>query len=517
MKYLIKLSSSIIIIIFSSVLYGQDYNPDFNEEYVQDFLPTIEVTMDEDDYNWMVHPDNIWSSDYQHATVVYKGSNNAEINYLDLGIRLRGNTSRSKNKKSFKLHFEKFTDDQYFYGLKKLNLKAETNDPSVVREHLVMNLYRESNIPVARVNHIKLYINSNYMGLYSSIEQIDSRFLTSRFNNKTGNLYKCTYGTESGADLNDINNVYEDKIYELKTNEDENNRSNLHDFVTLLSRASDTEFENKIEEFLNVENYLKQLAIEVLTGHWDGYSYNKNNFYLYFNPDKNWFEYIPYDTDNTVGIDWVSRDWSERNIYDWARHGDSGRPLYTRILNIDKYAKKYSRNIDNLINTIYNTTYQMEVAYRYKNLITDAIYSDTYYPLDFGYSTQTFVDSYTKNANNHAKYGIEPFIAKRVKSAIEQLDQSHLSILDEIFNSSISVYPVPLNSSKIITILVRNENSINFKVSIKNTLGQEVYRTIINYNKSNIDLNTLTKGIYLVEIKNPKTSKIAIKKIIIEN
>ena len=80
--------------------FSQNANPDFNEEFIQDFLPSIEVTMDVDDFNWMVDTDNIWSDTCQHATVVYKGSNNIEISYLDLGIRLRGNTSRGKDKKS---------------------------------------------------------------------------------------------------------------------------------------------------------------------------------------------------------------------------------------------------------------------------------------------------------------------------------------------------------------------------------------------------------------------------------
>ena len=79
-----------------------------------------------------------------------------------------------------------------------------------------MNIYRDANIPVARVNHIKLFINSNFMGLYSSIEQIDKRFLESRFTDDTGNLYKCSWG----ADLSETSTIYDDGIYELKTNED---------------------------------------------------------------------------------------------------------------------------------------------------------------------------------------------------------------------------------------------------------------------------------------------------------
>ena len=503
-----------ILLFITSTVFGQQYNPEFGEEYVQDFLPSIKVTMQEDDYNWMVHPDNIWSSDYQHATVIYEGSNGLTVNYNDLGIRLRGNTSRGKNKKSFKLHFEKFTDDQFFFGLKKVNLKAETNDPSAVREHMVMNLYRDNDIPTARVNHIKLYINSNYMGLYSSIEQIDSRFLTSRFNNKSGNLYKCTYGSSNGADLSNLNEVYNNDIYELKTNEDENNRKDLEDFIRFLTTSSDEDFDGKISDYINIDRYIKQLAIEIISGHWDGYSYNKNNYYLYLNPDTNKFEYIPYDTDNTLGIDWVSRDWATRNIYDWARHGDSGRPLNTRLMKSEKYIVKFSKAIDKLLKLTYTSTYQMEIASNYKNLISNAITTDTYYPQDFGYTTQIFENSFTKNnVVGHAKYGIEPFITTRAEFARNQLDQSHLSVFN--FNSTkhFKIYPNPLNGEKYLTIEFNNLNNKK-TISIKSITGKEIYISKSTSNK--IDLSRVKSGIYFVIIKNESTSEIQSQKLFID-
>jgi len=502
-----------IILFIVNYTFGQQYNPDFGEEYIQDYLPSIKITMQEDDYNWMIHPNNIWSSDYQHATATYEGSNGLIINYDDLGIRLRGNTSRSKNKKSFKIHFSKFTDKQYFFGLKKVNLKAETNDPSAVREHMVMNLYRDNNVPSVRVNHIKLYINSNYMGLYSSVEQIDSRFLTSRFNNKSGNLYKCTYGSSNGADLSNINEVYNNDIYELKTNEDDNNRNHLEDFVKFLTTSTDEDFENNIANYINVNNYIKQLAIEILSGHWDGYSYNKNNFYLYYNPEKLWFEYIPYDTDNTLGIDWVSRDWSKRNIYDWARHGDTGRPLTSRLMKSEKYLVKFSRSIDELLKTTFKTEYQMNVANNYKALISDAILSDTYYPKDFGYSVQNFEDSFTRNnVVGHAKYGIEPFITKRSEYAREQLDESHLSEINFKINTYYNVFPNPLSGDKILTIDYKNLNS-NSIISIKSITGKDVFKSKATSNK--IDLNNIKAGIYLININDYTSYHTKFKKLII--
>ena len=81
--------------------------------------------------------------------------------------------------------------------------------------------------------------------------------------------------------------------------------------VDVLNHTPEAQFKEAIESVFNVESYLHYLAVEALVGHWDGYSYNKNNFYLYENDDTGLVEFIPYDVDNTFGIDWVGGDWGQ--------------------------------------------------------------------------------------------------------------------------------------------------------------------------------------------------------------
>lgn len=45
-----------------------------------------------------------------------------------------------------------------------------------------------------------------------------------------------------------------------------------------------------------------------MTSNWDEPIFNKTNFYLYENPENGLIEYIPYDIDNTFGIDWLLFD-----------------------------------------------------------------------------------------------------------------------------------------------------------------------------------------------------------------
>lgn len=47
------------------------------------------------------------------------------------------------------------------------------------------------NSPTYRASHAMLYINDQCFGLYYVLEDIDEKFLKSRFGNDKGALYKC--------------------------------------------------------------------------------------------------------------------------------------------------------------------------------------------------------------------------------------------------------------------------------------------------------------------------------------
>ena len=185
-------------------------------------------------------------------------------------------------------------------------------------------------VPAPRSNHVELYINGRYYGLYINTEHVDEEFVESRFGNDLGNLYKCLYP----ADLTYLGSNPEDyKIngYTLKTNTDQDHYDDLIDFIYILNNTTSENLPADLEPVFNVNGFLRYLAVEIFTGHWDGYSYNKNNYYLFNNLFTGKFEFIPYDTDNTFGIDWVGGDWGPRDIYHWWKTGES-RPLTSKSL-----------------------------------------------------------------------------------------------------------------------------------------------------------------------------------------
>lgn len=421
------LLSLVILISSFSVLEAQF--PNYSPLYTHDEIPTIHILIDEDSLDILYLEENWYENHEYPATFIFESS--LTIDTIDnIGFRFRGNTSRDKIKKSFKVSLNTFVSGQKYQGVEKINLNAEVNDPSMLRSRLCWDLYREYQIPASRSNHVNLYINGDYFGLYQNIEHIDDEFVETYFGNNTGNLYKCTYP----ANLDYISEDPDDyklapwgtRTYELKTNEQLDNYSDLAEFISFLNLSSNDDLECKLKDYFNVSSYLKVAAIDVLVGNWDGYIYNQNNFYLYHNPLSDQFEYIPYDVDNTWGIDWLNRNWSDRNIYTWSQTGQP-RPLFNRLMGIDSFRKIFSWHIQKVLNEKFSDpSYEAYIQNLHEFIEEDAL-NDPYRPLDFGYSEADFVNALQESWGNHVDFSILDFMDIRHQSAEDQLEYSTIA------------------------------------------------------------------------------------------
>lgn len=427
----------LLAVAFSLVLSGrsQPLNPPADEIYRPDELTWIFLTMDPADKAFLQDPANALSEEYKPAVFHFKNTVMDTTLSLAVGVRLRGNTSRYAEKKSFKIDFREFGGKKFF-AYKKFNLKANVNDPSLVREALSLQQYRELNVPAARTHHVKLYINNEFMGIYLNVEQVDDVFLAMRFGHSTGYMYKCNWG----ANLSAAAQVFDEAMFESEINKSTDTRLEISQFVTLLTQTSDEDFVPAIELALDVDLYLRQLAVEALIGHWDGYSFNQNNFYLFYNGQTGKVIFLPYDVDNTWGIDWVGQDWASYDLNAWYMPGQP-RPLTTRILDVPEYFERYKGYLKQLSETTFRHAFVDPLLASYKDLLGINVYQDTYFPRAFGFQYADFQNSFTTNMSNHVKYGIKPYLDERLKFAQEQMPDVITAAETRI--ESEQVYPNP--------------------------------------------------------------------------
>ncbi|MFH1118703.1 MAG: CotH kinase family protein [Bacteroidota bacterium] len=414
-------------LVFNLPLSAQpQFTPD-GEIYIKSVVPRVDIIIHPDTLNWIY--ENVESDMEFHAVFVFDNGNvHDTIN--DIGFRLRGNTSRHSAKKSFKVSFNTWVQGRKYHGIEKMNLNGEHNDPSIVRARLYWDILKRSVLAGPRANHVQVFINGNYYGLYLNCEHIDEEFVESYYGNNNGNLYKCLWPadlTYRGADPDEYKFTSGDRrTYDLKTNEEADDYSDLAEFITILNNTPTDDLPCELEKLFNVQDYLKVAAIDVLTANWDGYIYNKNNFYLYHNTFTGLFEYIPYDTDNTFGIDWFNIDWSARDIYTWSNTNEE-RPLFTRLMQVPEYRAWYTYYIRQIINEVTGSQDFLNSLMTLKEQLDDYVVSDPFYPLDYGYTINSFNTSFTEGTGNHVPVGIQPYILTRNSIALSQADNTDSS------------------------------------------------------------------------------------------
>jgi len=339
-----------------------------------------------------------------------------------VGFRLRGNTSRTAAKKSFKLDLNHFVSGGDLYGVEKINLNGEHNDPSIIRSKLCWDFYEDLGMSTTRSTHVAVYINGDYYGLYVSVEHIDDEFLEKNFSDDTGNLWKCLWPadlTYRGENPEDYHPYYdEDRPYELKTNEDEYDYSQLARLIGIINQTPEENFADSLESVLNIAGVLKYFAVNVLTGSWDDYWFLRNNYYLYFHPTENRFHLIPYDYDNSIGIDWFDTDWTSTDPYNFPVMDGDGRPLAERIMAQDEYRDLYTHFIEFISAQVIELPNWEERLLSLKTNIDPWVEMDAYRTFDYGFTMEDYHNSFSAEhyENLHVKRGIREFINLRMES-----------------------------------------------------------------------------------------------------
>jgi spore coat protein CotH len=384
-----------------------------------------DITIDTAKLGWIYR--NV-ESDSEHYAQFRFRNNLIDETVDSIGFRLRGNTSRYAAKKSFKISFNSFIHGRKFHSVEKLNFNGEHNDPSIIRSKLCFDHFRSVGMKASRANHVEVYINGKYYGLYISVEHIDEEFLKKNFQDDSGNLWKCLYpvdltylGSDPTIYINLNNNGR--PAYELSTNEEQKDFSKLVRLTDILNNITPGALEDSLESVIDVPDLLKYFALNILTGSWDDYWSLMNNYYLYHDPSKDLFHIIPYDYDNTYGVDWFSIDWANADPYNFPKVANGSRPLAEKLMANPQYRNLYTHFIEFIRSKVYNLSLWENHLDTLKQLITPYAVADSFRRIDYGFTVNDFNNSYssTTYANQHVKYGLKQFVNTRNASIPGQL------------------------------------------------------------------------------------------------
>lgn len=289
-----------------------------------------------------------------------------EIRMERVGVRFKGNSSYRSypgTKKSFKIKTNEFVKGRRIQGIDTLNLNNAFKDPSYLREKIYYELAREAGLKAPRVNYAALYVNGEYWGLYFLTEDVDGEFLENHVAAKEdGNLYKGDpRGTLEwrGADAAPYK-----REYEKDNHEDEDDWSDLIQFIDVLNRTPRESLKERLDAVLDVDSAAALVALDILTANLDSYIGSGHNYYAYHREYDGKFMFFPWDPNEAFGnfnlglsienlqrlpLQWLPRPVSPPGQPPPPQNATVARPLAQRVWEVPEYRAVYLGKLQSLL------------------------------------------------------------------------------------------------------------------------------------------------------------------------
>ncbi len=98
------------------------------------------------------------------------------------------------------------------------------------------------------------------------------------------------------------------------------------------------------------------------------------------------FNLIPYDYDNTLGIDWFNINWETADPYDFPKVVGGYRPLAERLMQNAQYRNLYTHFLEFYRTNVYSLPIWENHIDSIKQLITPSAIADTFRTKDYGFT-----------------------------------------------------------------------------------------------------------------------------------
>ena len=196
---------------------------------------------------------------------------------METRVKLKGHGSfqRLEQKPSFTLQFDSAVSAQVPFRGSKIHLNNSIEDSSYLKEKIGAELFGAAGIATPRVAHARVHLNERELGLYVLKEGFSEEFMLRSFGTTNGTLYDSDSSEQKeGVEQMDVD-----------AGDDARGRAKLKE---LWAAASEAEMEKRFERLqpvLDVDEFLRFIALEVLLCHWDGYALSENNFRIYVPAD----------------------------------------------------------------------------------------------------------------------------------------------------------------------------------------------------------------------------------------
>lgn len=306
-----------LVALFAGRADAQDTSSSTDQFFDASVLHVLKLSLHSDD--WRRLKETYQEDTYYPSDVTWNG-----IRVRNVGIRSRGSASRNEKKPGLRVDMNRYVSGQQFLGLKSFVLDNGVQDDSFVKERVAMRLFAAMGLPAPRETYARLYVNEEYIGLYSIVESIDKDFIERAYagreeltgkKERDGYLFDYHWNypfffSYLGPELDPYSALFEPQTHE--SDSPDTLYGPMRDLCRLITEASDNDFVDVLNGLIDLQQFVRYVAVEAFLAEQDGMIgfAGMNNFYLYRLQSTTVSQVIPWDKDQS---------WSSATFSIWTR------------------------------------------------------------------------------------------------------------------------------------------------------------------------------------------------------
>lgn len=376
--------------------------------YATNTIPEFRLTFQQS--NWWTLLTNYKSS---RTNISADLTVNGKLTLKNVGVRFRGNTSYSYNRRRsqklpFNIDTDAFVPGQKLWGYSNLNLSNAYKDATFVREVVAYELMRK-HVPALKAGWVRLIINNENWGVYVNIEQPGKGFLSDWYEDENGNLYRGdspSRRTRPTLTYLGTNAATYASQYEYKTQGHPYPWVDLIKLTDILDRGSAATRRIDLPKVLNVDRALWYIALQTMFSNTDSYIGTGNDYLAYHDETHGRFQIMPWDLNTTFGgYDWSGLRLGAQGLKRMDPFYSGGtslrRPLMTNLWAIPEWRERYLAHYRTMLDTWFDWSAIGPLVRKYHKLVEPYVRLDT----KKLYTTQQFFDNVTKDVVVSDSYG----------------------------------------------------------------------------------------------------------------
>ncbi len=260
------------------------------------------------------------------------------VTYTNVALRQKGGGTTDgtgQGRPPLHLNFK----GQEIAGVQKLSLNNNVFDSSYLRDVLSYKLSNDFGVPAPKTAFAKVYLKPGegqptYLGLYTATEIVDEAWINERFGTKGGLLMKPEGPFYEGSNWKAI---AEQAFPQTRAPESEQAR--MVAFARLANDSAGERFARELPSYIDLENFLRFLVLNVALANHDSYFAMARNYYLHLNPETQKLVWIPWDFDLSFGGHFLFGRPEQRINLSIDR--PSNDRLFRRLLSIPELKERY--------------------------------------------------------------------------------------------------------------------------------------------------------------------------------